>query len=66
MTDDISESGTIVWQLACTLFITWVTIYTVLYNGIESLGKVIMGEYRFTKKPKYLSVDIRISYCCPL
>jgi len=40
MSDDIGDSGTIVWQLALCLLLCWLIVFFVLIKGIGSLGKV--------------------------
>jgi len=41
MSNDISESGTIIWELALCLFLCWTIVFVVLIKGIGSLGKVV-------------------------
>lgn len=38
---DYNDSGTVVWQLALCLFLSWTIVYLVLIKGIGSLGKVV-------------------------
>ena len=40
MSDGIEDMGSVVWQLACCLFISWTIVFLVLIKGISSLGKV--------------------------
>ena len=40
MSSGVDESGTVVWQLALCLLLSWVVIFVVLIKGIGSLGKV--------------------------
>lgn len=41
MSDDVGNTGTIIWQLALTLFLCWLIVFFVLIKGIGSLGKVV-------------------------
>ncbi len=40
MSDGIDQNDTVVWQLACLLFVAWLIIFLVLLNGVNSVGKV--------------------------
>ena len=46
MSDGIHEMGTVVWQLALCLLLSWLIVFVVLIKGIASLGKV-RGSYLF-------------------
>lgn len=48
MSYDIDDSGTVVWQLALCLFLTWFIIFIVLIKGVGSLGKVDNGHIDIT------------------
>jgi solute carrier family 6 amino acid transporter-like protein 5/7/9/14 len=41
MSDDVGNTGTIVWELALCLFLCWGIVFGVLIKGIGSLGKVV-------------------------
>lgn len=43
----ISDSGTIVWQLAMCLLLCWMLVFFVLVKGIGSLGKVVYVSSTF-------------------
>ena len=40
MSDDVGNPGSIRWQLALLLLVSWVIVFLVLLKGIDSLGKV--------------------------
>lgn len=40
LSDGIDDMGTIVWQVALCLLLSWTIVFFVLIKGISSLGKV--------------------------
>jgi len=52
----ISDSGTIVWQLALCLLLCWMLVFFVLVKGIASLGKVVY----FTSTFPYVLLTIML------
>jgi Sodium:neurotransmitter symporter family len=45
MSYDIDDSGTVVWQLALCLFLTWFIVFLVLIKGVGSLGKASVAYH---------------------
>ena len=44
--DGIEEQGTIVWELALLLLLSWIIVYFCLWRGIQWTGKVRTNDLR--------------------
>ncbi|XP_067930478.1 creatine transporter-like [Watersipora subatra] len=52
--ESIEEPGGVVWQLALSLFVTWVVVYFCIWKGVKWTGKVVY----FTATFPYLVITI--------
>ncbi|XP_077978694.1 sodium- and chloride-dependent creatine transporter 1-like isoform X2 [Glandiceps talaboti] len=54
ITDDITETGGMRWELAGCLLLSWVVVYLCIFKGVKSTGKVVY----FTATFPYLMITI--------
>ena len=59
---DISQPGGVPWRLGLCLTLAWVTVYAIIYKGIESSGKVVY----FTATFPYFVLLIMVITGCSL